>query len=121
MTEQIVTKEVAALAKEKGFDIITGDYYSGDEIITGWSRSGIPACTQSLLQKWLRDKYNIHLNLIKSYKNWMCDIYEINEYGLGNHLVNPQTIFGTTYEQALEEGLKQALKLINNNDILQNN
>lgn len=135
MTEQIISKETAILAKEKGFDWKVKAYYSSDRL---WTDSNTPLIdynntnnviyekifisvpTQALLQKWLRDVHNIHLHLCKVNSNWVCDIIQITEYGLGNHLVNPQTIFETTYEQALEKGLSYALeylKLTNNNDI----
>jgi len=114
MTEQLVSKETAILAKEKGFTIITGNYYLDDEIITGWSLNGIPTCTQSLLQKWLRDVHNIDID-INSWK----EIYKVL---ICKNKTLERFIEGfLTYEEALEKSLQEALKLINNNDISKNN
>lgn len=68
MEDTLITFETAELAKEKGFnipckhlyDIKTGEYSDG--YIFG---DVILAPTQSLLQKWLRDKYNWHWNKVK--------------------------------------------------------
>ena len=64
------------------------------------------APTQSLLAKWLREKHNIHLIV---YKNINIDGYDwcyITTDGITN--INSYK----TYEEALEAGLQEALKLI---------
>ena len=64
------------------------------------------APTQSLLQKWLREKHNIHLI---AYKNINIDGYDwcfITTDGITN--INSYK----TYEDAYEIGLREALKLI---------
>ena len=64
------------------------------------------APTQSLLAKWLREKHNIHLI---AYKNINIDGYDwcyITTDGITN--INSYK----TYEEALEAGLQEALKLI---------
>jgi hypothetical protein len=74
--------------------------------------------TQSLLQKWLREVHNIRVFVIPTGFNEKYDfrIYyvreELNEYII--HLYDP--IFSPTdnYEEALEEGLYQALLLLKN-------
>ena len=66
------------------------------------------APTQSLLQKWLREKHNIHLI---AYKNINIDGYDwcyITTDGITN--INSYK----TYEEAYEIGLQEALKQISN-------
>ena len=66
------------------------------------------APTQSLLAKWLREEHNIHLI---AYKNINIDGYYwcfITTDGITN--INSYK----TYEEALEAGLQEALKLIKN-------
>lgn len=122
MEEQKVNFDTAKLAKEKGFNIRTEWYWQVNEKINLIShRNGVPSyyadgCatvyqpTQSLLQKWLREVHNVNIwvNPFKNNEdekayNWLSDepIYsKENEYGY------------ETYEDALEIGLQEALKLI---------
>lgn len=76
-------------------------YWMGDR---GTPDIDYPAPTQSLLQKWLRDKHNIKVLITWGYA-WEWNVK-----------TREQTTFikdGTynTYEEALEDGLKQALNL----------
>jgi hypothetical protein len=61
-----------------------------------------PRPTQSLLQRWLREVYNINVEVCywESDKKWQS---KIKTYF---------TVSVTTYEEALEVGLQEALKLI---------
>jgi len=98
MQEQLITFETAKLASEKGYSpILLGEVF----------RKSLP--TQSLLQKWLREVHNIHIDipymdevLIFGYKITTIanntEVVEIYKYNL--------------YEEALEIGLQEALKLI---------
>lgn len=121
MEESLITPETAKLAKEKGFNIAVWDYF---KIIT-ISAKIIEDCvpnrqnfnnisdtifnrpTQSLLQKWLREVHNIHINM-KSY-----DII-INNKSESFYIVHVQHFKEEykSYEEALEIGLQEALKLI---------
>ena len=70
--------------------------------------TGIKICDLSLLAKWLREEHNIHLI---AYKNINIDGYDwcyITTDGITN--INSYK----TYEEALEAGLQEALKLIKN-------
>tara|TARA_R110000787_G_scaffold62446_2_gene141233 strand:- start:322 stop:798 length:477 start_codon:yes stop_codon:yes gene_type:complete len=72
--------------------------------------------TQSLLQKWLREVHNIHLEVSYS-KHWKG--YQQRYSDWRNRKENPITkrdsyTDSKTYEEALEKGLEQALKLIEN-------
>lgn len=114
--EELVTFETAKLTKEKGFPIIEkGFYIEGVFTNRGFSKDFHrwykddpliqSAPTQSLLQKWLREVHNIKLCISwTETDNWL---YEINHKQEGISGYN-------TYEEALEKGLFQALKLIEN-------
>ena len=125
MEEQLISFETAVLAKEKGFKIPTPVMYKGNERSYGHNNEwgidekrldgefpyrnqqwySIP--TQSGLQKWLREKHNIHLI---AYKNINIDGYDwcfITTDGITN--INSYK----TYEEALEVGLQEALNFIN--------
>jgi hypothetical protein len=95
MKEQLITFKTAKLAKEKGFDL---NRHINDEC----------SPTQSLLQKWLRDKHNIHLTVTSiSQESWQYHITKIGD-SLGKNYIEDFY----NYEEALELGLMEALKLI---------
>ena len=122
MEEQLISFKVANLAKDKGlFENEVIEYYSED--YKEESCSGVrsfPKCTQSLLQKWLRDKHNIFvepsLNFTSDdYPLWyncgvMSNIKDIDSFKW--HGVECSYSFYETYEEALEVGLYEALKLL---------
>jgi hypothetical protein len=94
MKEQLITSETAKLASEKGYSpILLGDNFKND----------LP--TQSLLQRWLREVHNIDINMAKD----SLDIYHCSVY---NNLTVCNPLFSRQYEEALEKGLQEALKLI---------
>lgn len=128
MEEQLISYETAKLTKEKGFVEETADYFSKD---VGNSRTfsdtyNLPnyhnnydnrfsAPTQSLLQKWLREVHGlvVESKISKTYfwYDWVItykrkDIDRIVSVG------DPYQESHETYEQALEVGLLEALKLI---------
>ncbi|MGK2861904.1 MAG: hypothetical protein ACSLE0_08220 [Chitinophagaceae bacterium] len=130
MKEQLITLETAILAKEKGFDwtddnTICGGYVKNGKVINGkklkpneWKDCIVFTPTQSLLQKWLREKHNIHIEPQYSFKyksseiEWWFYIYP--KIGGGGRIKYfPQEIGeNLSYEKALEKGLEEALKLI---------
>ena len=117
--EEICTYEVCKLAKEKGFDVQTFDWYD----YTGNYHKGlIPhelhecprykeyyAPTQSLLQRWLREEKGLHISIPLhkgKYKYfWAIDSLnrKIKEEDIAYNLFD-------TYELALEDALKYALE-----------
>ena len=125
MEDTRITFETAKLAKKKGFPQEPNrqkvPYYNykgefnGD--VTDFLRKylrkedtsdveSVSAPTQSLLAKFLREEHNIHLI---AYKNINIDGYDwcfITTDGITN--INSYK----TYEEALEAGLQEALKLI---------
>ena len=144
MEEQLISFETAKLAKEKGFDALCYDAFNsmGNLYSNGWCeylydnkveipfRSGVLesqdtlAPAQSLLAKWLREKYDIEINVarmppevikssfnkgnkrIKKYNMW---VWSLN----GNPRIENPSLFFDNYEEAFEIGLQEALKLIN--------
>lgn len=121
MEEQLVSLEVARLLKEKGFDedclssysIMTGEEFSHNVTRNSkyivWSEDDYcTTCTQSLVQKWLREKGFIVLVDIDftELSSFYCNVYS------KEGLIALQTIYCDSYEAALEEGLKITLKLI---------
>jgi len=114
MTEQLIEFETAKLAKEKGFDIPG----ISDYLISGYKCF---APTQSLLQKWLRDKHDIILLIDRHMDKGNLNYFY---YPYVQGFFNGITLHSKkTYEHALEQGLIEALKLIKNckNIILENN
>ena len=129
MTEEFVTLETAKLLKEKGFkeDVFTFyevDCVEGDMILSetydesenfNEKNDSLSAPTQSLAQKWLRETKNIHICVY----NCACGYgYEISKADNGTHMAS-SVYKGTndgeewdSYEEALEAGLQEALKLI---------
>ena len=135
MNEQLITFETAQLAKAKGFDAWTElKYYinnieshaDNSEIENGQiinpselSNSDsvrdliIPAPTQALLQKWLREK-NIFIEIGTDMTMEPKFNYEIGEYiedfDWEKKIISE--LLYRTYEEALEEALIKSLKLL---------
>lgn len=128
MKEQIISFETAKLAKEKGLISGLTVYHA---YCIGWQRLKADkeplaelkrdsvkgqfhlalAPTQSLLQKWLREVHHIHIMIAKSEDGWICQLQQSFQQEaylpkFDNYLIL------SSYEEALEEGLKEALKLI---------
>ena len=115
MQEQLITFETAKLAKEKGFVITQIRWFNKQGIAQGFNTGPLDDVfyrpSQSLLQKWLREVHGIHVWLIpaevdKTYRAYVG-------HGIKLDLLEcsyTQSFF--TYEDALEEGLQEALKLI---------
>jgi len=125
MTEELITFETAVLAKEKGFDeeclsiyYPDNDFHEPHELsITyrnsrlsfAYRKGAITAASQSLLQRWLRERHEIWIyvmpKLIIEQVVWVnnTDVKEgKKEWG----------IYHNTYEKALEAGLQYGLKQI---------
>lgn len=121
MEETLISFKVAKLAKEKGFDWETQKVYDADETniknptiyIYGEDLSGddeLYAPTQSLLQKWIREVHNISIKIDDFYTESKLR-FDCNVCKLGSQEDNPKGCY-SNYEEALEEGLYEALLLI---------
>lgn len=141
MKEQLISFETAFAAKEKGFPqnkTLRDSYYNFEGELNGdvtkylqstfWKEkdnikkfSNVAAPTQSLFQKWLREKHNLvvlityphtNTNRVEGINSVMFNI-EIYTLKGGDALKTYTFIkFTDNYEQALEAGLNRALKLI---------
>lgn len=117
MEEQLVSLEVARLLKEKGFCNGSTHYYSnlnskqelhkndnGAVYINGMELDFIESPTQSLVQRWLRDKHGFFV------------LVELDSIGLYPHIYNGKLDYKgdhyLSYESALEEGLLMALRYL---------
>jgi len=133
MKEQLITFETAKLAKEKGFNELVKTLYISDNDVVKSAKANnsgrtnsnyieredykvYSAPTQSLLQKWLREEHNIHIDLTTDLYDdleTMCfrgfAILKMKKFK--NPLYESYDVF-KTYEEALEVGLQEALKLI---------
>ena len=147
MEEQVISKSTAELAKEVGFNISSYKYYltksytkgveekliigelrtQGAEVDMILIRDGnyAYAPTQSLLQKWIRDKHDIHISISRVYSS-QNDLIEFAGYVVyiaspdwGTHYeVNSDKYYSErfdTYEDALEDALYETLKIIQQN------
>lgn len=116
--DEIVTYEVAMLAKEKGFNEYVEAFYAEDCNIPHtqgpekWNeyKGRYAAPTQSLLQRWLREEKGVIIELkysddTESFRPfWSWCIY--NNLGITIEIGDSSS----TYELALEDALKYALE-----------
>jgi hypothetical protein len=124
MKDELISFSTAKLAKEKGFDEETENQWwyalqeDGDVDLQDndnyTRKEAFFAPTQSLLQRWLREKHGIHVDVSV---NEICWSYRLdNPPRDGSIIFDLRSSIGgqmfKTYEQALEAGLKKALKLI---------
>ena len=127
--EEICTYELCKLAKEKGFGEMASCYQGYRKDGTLFYFSNMPdgkervmqtdclAPTQSLLQRWLREEKKVHIEIAHNpmyggFMPYICKIVE-GEEGVftllekNSHCI---AMRNATYENALEAGLKYALK-----------
>ena len=143
MEDQIVSLETAKLAKEKGFNVPSfglycvecdenkneddslvnyyeDDFYKlknhNDEENQKGSHHMYSAPTQSMLQKWLREKHFVYVTALPSYTDNSDSKKCYFEIAHKRRLMQMGDIYSyfNTYEEALEAGLREALRLVNN-------
>ncbi len=117
-TEDFVSLEVAKLLKEKGYHEPCNLYYYeeariGDgELCVDWNNKfkfSFSCPTLYEAQKWLRESKNLNI---------MVDFDESHVWGYSIHECNDRDLFITndsmfsSYEEALNYGISEALKLI---------
>lgn len=137
MKEKYTSDRTAILAKKKGFKTSDKSYnyrskdggiwttpykngQSGKE--NTWQR-----CTQSYLQKWLREKHKLHCQITADYYedgvNWLYQVLWPEKIEIDKEFLkmvdyrNGTGMYGdngeySTYEKALEKALYHALTLI---------
>ena len=157
MTDQLISYKTAKLAKEKKFDIPcqfffikrynntkgwyvdneyqkieSDDFIDFEDNINDYNNTDkkyviCSAPTQSLLQRWLREKHEIHVNpicicnffnkqplmgYVYSLERFVNRVHDGISYDRDQiHALGDEPVFNT-YEEALEEGLFQSLNLV---------
>jgi len=120
MEEEKIKFETAKLAQEKGLILVKGygcynqfgkfepelPFYSDPEQFFEDELYSAP--TQSLLQRWLREVHDIHIQILPYNSKYLVSILKTGENGS-----NPNfNIEYDTYEDALEAGLFEGLQLV---------
>lgn len=99
MVEQVISDELEKLIREKGFkrehELI---------LVHGSILTNIPIYS-SLVQKWLRDIHKIDCFAIRINRQYACDIYTTKGWEFRSKDYS-------TYEEALEAGLFEAMNYI---------
>lgn len=109
MTEELVTLETAKVLKEKGFS--QRKYLINVSTLHNcYKYLSVPP--QSVAQRWLRETKDLHIEISYMYENyWIYDILTIPNHDLVG-LSDRPIIHYKSYEEALEAGLVECLKLI---------
>ena len=124
MQEQLINFETAKLAKEKGFKIdinAESSFYTKDGKFISKNKSldehmylllddNICVCTQSLLQKWLRDEHDLDITIDTKRPYYRA---KTRKYYFYVKKVNENVYIGdsmyNTYEEVLEAALRNSL------------
>lgn len=135
MYEEVIKLETSKLASEKGFNIRQFQYFDADgeltelyscfcddrdvntcscgaEEIYDAGKDAIQAPTQALLQRWLREQRTpIIVTATTDFVAWEVQIQHPDK-GLFTITKNAEDRWFNSYEEAMEAGLLEALKLI---------
>lgn len=126
MTEELVTLETAKLLKEKGFVWECERIIGCNKVITKYDLPQSMSCcteiddepveflcpTLYIAQKWLRETKNLHIEIFYMRGDyWVYGILTIPEHDI-IELPNRPLVHYKSYEEALEAGIQEALKLI---------
>jgi len=130
MEERQITYEVAKLARKKGFDEKCIKEFNSSKDVVDCHYSFVKnsdidygclctSTTQSIMQKWLREVHNIHINPNPYRESIVPGDTEITGYYVGEIYNKEGKEIGyigesnfATYEDALERGLLKGLSLI---------
>lgn len=133
--ESYVSFDTARMLKEAGFEANLKTRYVEEEKDewafweSGTKRSDynyfddtIACPTQALAARWLREKHKIHVGADMAYSKLVAEkwIYQIR---FTDSIGNPYKSVGwfNDYEEALEAGLQEAIKLIRSKDYEEDN
>lgn len=115
MTEELVTLETAKILIEKGFNecrnVVDISNMSNDDL----PKRCFLQPTQSIAQKWLREIKNLHIEIYRNACGYGYIIVKANNgtWMEDDDAKGPNDVGNwDTYEEALEAGLVEALKLI---------
>lgn len=131
MEDTFIKLETAKLASRIGFDEKCLKEYDKNGNIVACHYSYVvnsdidpgcvcTVCTQSQLQTWLRNKYQIHVNPEPYLESTVPGDTDVTGYyvgdiynGYGKEICGVSDSNYPTYEEALEKGLQSALEFIN--------
>lgn len=122
MNDQLITHKTAMLAKSLEISLESDSYYLYKGNVCNDPMGLVyvdedyfcMAYTQSLLQKWLREEYLIHIVISPYFGYILCKLADIKG---GRDKSNMKNFMGrdfNSYEEALEEAICEALKLVEN-------
>ena len=126
MTEELVTLEIAKLLKDKGFNWKCEHIIGCNKVITKYDLPQSMSCcteidnesveflcpTLYIAQKWLRETKKLHVEVSYMYGDyWIYDILTIPNHDLVG-LSDRPLVHYKSYEEALEAGIQETLKLI---------
>ena len=114
---EYVKYTTAKLAKEKGFEPPVSSNYLYWDVLGRYIRPYewytvmqlpliLHAPTQAELQKWIREEKETHVEIYSNASGWGWILTKLNGTGLKEI---KDDLFFDSYEEALEEGLVQAL------------
>lgn len=130
MKDESITFETAKAAKEKGFWVDSNKFQKGDAVGSwvnftthiGYAKiresyfndypEHLIYCSQSLLQRWLREVHNIDIEIKRSFSMIKSYHYYLYQDGNDENGVQQSVQPNRPYEEALEAGLLHALTLI---------
>lgn len=87
--------------KELGFPLVAKEVRYEDNAVF------VPGVLLYAAQKWLRDEKKIHIEVLYQPATWTCKIYKLTTY----EYIKGYTCF-VSYEEALLEGIKEAIKIL---------
>lgn len=122
MKEDYVSFEIAKLLKEKGFDCPTQYHYcvpddkylheclTRKRLKNSELEKGYSTPTLQMAMKWLREKYNIHIEVEIYYcedgQLWLSKIQKID---VANTILLKTIMCKSLYEEAVESAIKYCL------------
>lgn len=117
ITEDYVSYEIAVLLKEKGFDVPTMYFFSADGNKIKFQQAhyidDVARPTQSLALKWLREVYNIHIEIRYVPDNFTDEpCYKAMIWDMNTEIGTPLSpdVSYTYFETCCEAALKYTLE-----------
>ena len=130
MGQQLISPETVKLAREKGFDFTNIEIRDSITLLVvnnvkerllhfGNMKDSnlIQIPSQSLLQKWSREVHHLDISIIRTENEYFRSTYKAIISNVHYTLYESNILEVKDYEEALEEALFEALKLIKNETI----
>ena len=100
--ESYVSFDTARMLKEAGFEAECGFIVDDDG-------RKLYRPTQALAARWLREEHNIFIQLNPTFDGWLLDLFDLKKH---QYILTNKDANADSYEQAFEDGLREAIKLI---------